>query len=227
MKRLDFDVLGVEENGIINGYIERISLEIGHCNKYQRTFQPSELIAESTPLIDLFPILRDVQRVFVLDRNKVSAIVTRGDMQKAPVRMLLFGLVTLLEMNLLRLIRIYYPNDSWQEFLNDEHLEEAKNRLSKLQAKNEAIDLADCLQFCDKRNLIIRRSDICKHLILKSKRSGDILLRDVEDLRNNLAHSQDIVTGSSWPKVIKLAKEIEVLLERCEQIEKDDKTCNT
>lgn len=139
-------------------------------------------------------------------------------MQKAPVRMLLFGLVTLLEMHLLRLIRIYYPNDSWQEFLSDGRLEQAKKLLSERHARNEAIDLADCLQFCDKRDLILRRSDIQKSVGLESKKSGE-LLESAEKLRNKLAHAQDIVTGSSWPEIIDLAKEIEVLLERCELIE--------
>lgn len=218
MEEFDFDVLGLEEKGVVSGYIEQSSLETGTCIKYLHTFHPSELISESTPLIDLLPILRDVPRVFVLDRNKVSAIVTRGDLQKAPVRMLLFGLVTLLEMHLLRLIRIYYPNDSWQEFLSDGRLEQAKKLLSERHARNEAIDLADCLQFCDKRDLILRRSDIQKSVGLESKKSGE-LLESAEKLRNKLAHAQDIVTGSSWPEIIDLAKEIEVLLERCELIE--------
>ncbi len=219
MDELDFDVLGVEDEGVINGYIERTSLETGQCSKYQRTFHPSELIAESTPLIDLFPILHDALRVFVLDRNRVNAIVTCGDLQKAPVRMLLFGLVTLLEMHLLRLIRIYYPNDSWQEFLNDGRLERAKKLLSERHDRNEAIDLADCLQFCDKRDLILRSSDIRKRVGLESEKSGRLLLESAENLRDKLAHAQDIVTGSSWPEIIDLAKEIEVLLEQCEQIE--------
>ena len=96
MKDQKFDVFGIEDKGIICGYIEQAILENGPCMQYQREFHASELIAESTPLIDLLPILHDGSQIFVLDRNRVSGIVTRGDLQKAPVRMLLFGLVTLL-----------------------------------------------------------------------------------------------------------------------------------
>lgn len=221
IEKLDFDVLGIEEKGVIYGYVERSNLETGPCRKYQRTFHPSELIAESTPLIDLLPILRNTPRVFVLNRNRVSGIVTRGDLQKAPVRMLLFGLVTLLEMHLLHLVRIYYPQDSWQEFLKGARLESAKKLLAERQARNEAIDLADCLQFCDKRELILRSPQIRERIGLKSKESGEHLLKSAEDLRNKLVHAQDIVTGSSWPAVIDLAKDIEALLERCEEVEID------
>jgi len=82
MKDLDFDVFGIEEKGIICGYLEQASLESGPCIQYQHEFHASDLIAESTPLIDLLPILRDGSQVFVLDRNRVSGIVTRGDYKK-------------------------------------------------------------------------------------------------------------------------------------------------
>mgnify|MGYP005641987019 CR=1 FL=1 len=164
---------------------------------------------------------RDSPRVFVLDRNRVSGIVTRGDLQKAPVRMLLFGLLTLLEMQLLRLIRIYYLQDSWQKLLKEDRLNSAKERLAERQARNEAIGLADCLQFCDKRVIILKTPEVRESIGLKSKNSGERLLKCAEDLRNKLAHAQDLVTGSSWPAVIDLAKDIEAILKKCEEIEID------
>ena len=219
MKKDDFDVLGIQEGGVVYGYVERAKLKSGLCGQYQQTFHPSELIAESTPLIDLLPILRDKPRVFVLDRNRVNGIVTRGDLPKAPVRLLLFGLVTLLEMQLLRLVRIYYHQDSWQEHIKAERLAAAKKLHAERQSRNEAIDLADCLQFCDKRELVLKKPELLERMQFKSKMSGEHLLKEAEKLRDKLAHAQDIVTGSSWPEVIDLATEIEALLGRCEQFD--------
>jgi hypothetical protein len=82
-----------------------------------------------------------------LDCHQVSGIITCGDLQKAPVRMLLFGLVTLLEMNLLRLVRLYYPQDSWQKVLKPDRLEAANKLWHESQQRNEATDLLDYLQF--------------------------------------------------------------------------------
>ncbi len=229
MEKLDFDVMGIEDEGAVYGYVEQSKLETGQYMKYQRIFHPSELIAESTPLIDILPILRDKPRVFVLDRNKVTGIITRGDLQKAPVRLLLFGLVTLLEMHLLHLVRIYYPSDSWQGFLKDTRLEKAKGLLARRSERNEAIDLADCLQFCDKRDLILRNQQIRERIGLKSKEdeeAGEHLLQSAEELRDKLAHAQDIVTGTTWPEIIDLAEEIEVLLKRCEEIEINKQSSN-
>lgn len=219
MEAHDYDVLGIEDGGVVSGYIMRSLLGQGKCGDFQQIFHPSELIAASTPLMELLPLLRDKPRLFVLESNRISGIVTCGDLQKAPVRMLLFGLVTLLEMNLLRLIRIYYPDDSWQQFLKRERVIAAKNLWEQGRARNEAIDLLDYLQFCDKRDLILTSTQVIEQLGLKSKRYGERFLKAAEALRNKLAHAQDLVSGSSWPEVIFLAQEIETLLQRCEEIE--------
>ena len=219
MESHDYDVLGIEDGGTVCGYIMRSLLGQGICGDFQQIFHHSELIAASTPLMELLPLLRDKPRLFVLESNRISGIVTCGDLQKAPVRMLLFGLVTLLEMNLLRLVRIYYPDDSWQQFLKKERVAAAKHLWEQGRARNEAIDLLDYLQFCDKRDLILTSPQIIERLGLKSKRYGERFLKAAEALRNKLAHAQDLVNGSSWPEVIFLAEEIEFLLQRCEEIE--------
>ena len=222
MEAQNFDVVGVESGDGVSGYVERSSLFRsieGKCSNYQQVFHPKELIAISTPLIKLMPILQKTPRVFVLDCNRVSGIVTCGDLQKAPVRMLLFGLLTLLEMNLLRLVQRYYLSDSWQQVLKPERLELAQRLWQESQERNEATDLLDYLQFSDKRELILHQPELLQMLGLKSKRSGERLLKSAEQLRNRLAHAQDLVSGSSWKELISLAEAIERLLIRCEEIE--------
>lgn len=222
MEERDFDVVGIEATGAICGYVERTTLsegKFGKCGDYQRVFHPQELIAISTPLIKLLPILQQMPRLFVLEGNQVSGIVTCGDLQKAPVRMLLFGLITLVEMNLLRLVHRYYPQDSWQSRLKPSRLEAAQKLWQESQARNEATDLVDYLQFCDKRDLLLHQTELIQQLGLKSKRAGESFLRAAEQLRNRLAHAQDLVKGSSWAELIALAAELEQLLIRCEDIE--------
>jgi len=218
LKKDDFDVLGVEENGGVYGYVEQSNLGTGRCIEYRRMFLPSELVAESTPLLDLLTLLHDTPRMFVLDRNRVSGIVTRGDLQKAPVRMLLFGLVTLIEMHLLRLVRINYPEDSWRNLLGEARLNKAKELFAQRKARNEAIDLADCLQFCDKRKMVLKIPEIRDYIKRECGESGELLLKSTEELRDKLAHAQDLVTGSTWPELIDLVGKMERLLELLEGI---------
>lgn len=222
MQAQDFDVVGIATGDTITGYVERsslISAKSGNCGEYQRLFHPQELVAISTPLIKLLPILQQTPRLFVLDCNQVTGIITCGDLQKAPARMLLFGLVTLLEMNLLRLVRLYYPHDSWKQFLKPERLEVAQRLWLESQARNEATDLLDYLQFCDKRELVLSQPELIQLLELKSKRFGERFLKSAEQLRNRLAHAQNLVSGSSWSELISLAAAMEMLLIRCEELE--------
>ncbi len=221
MEECDFDVMGIAEGDLVYGYVERCSLATGLCGQYENKFHISDLITESAPLLDLLPILHDKPRIFVSERNQVKRIVTRGDLQKAPVRMLLFGLVSLLEMQLLRVMRSYYrENKSWQskKLIEQKRLNKAKKELAKRQKRNEAIDLADCLQFCDKWEIVLKTSAIRKALNLGSKTKVEKLLRDAEELRNNLAHSQDLVVGSSWSEVINLVHDIQSLLKKIEDM---------
>ena len=222
MQEQDFDVVGIETEGIVTGYLEKNSLtdqSSGKCKNHEKAFHPQDLIAISTPLIKLLPLLKNKTRLFILDCNSVTGIVTLGDLQKAPVRMLLFGLVSLLEMNLLRIIRLYYSSDdSLGDVLTEKRLKTADELLQERRKRNEAIDLFDCLQFCDKRDLILHNPDLIQKLALESKNLGKEFLKKAEDLRNNLAHAQDLVGGSSWFELISLAEGLEKLLILCEQI---------
>jgi predicted transcriptional regulator len=222
MQENDFDVVGVKTEGIITGYLEKNSLNsdsLGDCKNHEKIFLPQDLIAISTPLIKLLPLLKNKTRLFILDCNSVTGIVTQGDLQKSPVRMLLFGLVSLLEMNLLRIIRLYYSSDdSLGDVLTEKRLKTADELLQERRKRNEAMDLFDCLQFCDKRDLILHNPDLIQKLALESKNLGKEFFKKAEDLRNNLAHAQDLVGGSSWFELISLAEGLEKLLILCEQI---------
>jgi len=214
---LDFDVMGIKENGEVYGYVERSTLAGGPCAKYGRTFHPRELVAESASLTDVFSVLRDAPRVFVLKGTKVMGIVTRGDLQKAPVRMWVFGLITLIEMNLLFIVRSRYPNGSWKDHISEARLRKANDLFDERKKRNEAIDLADCLQICDKADLALKISDIKQKIKDGLKKNPHPILDSVEDLRDILAHAQDLVIGSTWTDRIDLIENLEKLLNALEQ----------
>jgi hypothetical protein len=213
----DYDVIGIRMQGLITAYATRAGLRDGSLRDYAQAFDPKHLLNESDPLLEVFSILRDTPAVFVRFAGHVSGIVTRGDLQKAPVRMWLFGLVTLIEMQMLRLIRDMYPNNQWRIYLSEGRLEAARKVLTERQQRNEAIDLADCLQFSDKRDIVLKSTRLRQALTFASKSEGQQLLKDLERLRNNLAHAQDIV-GNDWPHLVVLAKQAQNLLEQCEAI---------
>jgi hypothetical protein len=141
--------------------------------------------------------------------------VTVADLNKPPIRVYLFGLVSLLEMHLRFWIRDSYGDGSWKEKLKVPRLEAARNLQAERERRNEQIDLLDCLQFCDKRDLLLGNEELRKKLDIESKSNGKDLLDEVEKLRNRLAHSQqDLVEGTTWPELIEVIERMEALVHR-------------
>jgi len=211
----NFDVVGIRKNGI-SGYLTRSEIKSGKSIDL-KPFQPEELISETTPLIDLFPLLKEKERVFVLTKNKIDRIVTRYDIQKAPVRMLIFGFISILEMHFLRIIKEKYPMDSWQQYLNKNRIKYANKLYSERKARNEELDLVDYIQLADKRDLLMGNKKILEK-IGYNKKDFNKFLKKVEILRNKLAHSHELEQGSSWPDIINLTIDIEILIKKLETI---------
>ncbi len=220
MELKDFDIIGIRNEGLISGYAVRSELSENLLEKHLLPFAEDELLSEKDPMIELFSKIRASSNstVFVLVFGQVTGIITRGDLQKIPVRMWLFGLISLIEMQLLRIIQAYYPTEDWisLSLITDERLNKAKEVLKDRQQDNIAIDLADCLQFSDKYSILLKNKEFWLNLGFKSKASAERFFNHLRVLRDNLAHAQDIITGK-WPTIVDLIIEAEQVLKNLEQ----------
>jgi len=218
MEMKDYDILGVEDNGIVIGYVVREELMEGICKDYYRSFSPTELVSESTSLLHTLFIFKENERIFILEGNRITKVVTLADLQKPPIRMLLFGLISLLEMHLYRIINEYFPDDSWKKHLNPKRIQFTEDLFALRKARNEGIQLSDCLQICDKRDIVLNEDPLREQLGIETKTKGKHFFKKLEELRNNLAHSQDINTENSWNETFFLIEQTENILEECEKI---------
>ncbi len=217
MDELGFDVLAVRgQDGAIYGYVAADELKDGTVREHARVFHPRELISDSTPIIEVLDVLRAQPRVFVVSGNHVFGIVTRADLQKPAVRLVVFGLVTLLESQLSQLVRKFYPDDAWRELLKQPRIDAAQRLYEERVARNEEMDLVDCLQLADKRDLLIRTAETRRLLGFESKTKAKNFLEEIEKVRNRIAHAQDLVTGTTWEELIRLVEELDLLVERVE-----------
>jgi hypothetical protein len=216
MNREGFDVLPLDEGGPIERYVEA-GLCGPRCGDSAQVIRAGNLIADSAPLSALLGRMRQTSWQFVLVGDHVGGIVTHADLQKAPVRLWLFGLVSVLEMHLLALARALYANDTWQDCLSPARVDKANALFAQRRARNEEIDLADCLQFCDKRDLVLGRAEGRAALAFDEVDRALSFLKSAESLRNRLAHAQDITSGTDWPSVIDLALGIQSTLARLDE----------
>ena len=221
MEQRHLQVIGIRQDGEIAGFAERESLTNRNCSAALQPFQPDQLILGSTPLTDVVQGLRDHSSLFVQFMGKVGGIITRTDLQKPPMRMWLFGMVTLIEMRMTRLIKEHASVD-WHTQITPERLLKAEELLRERQRIQQNLDLLDCLQFGDKCRIIARDLKLRERTRFSSKRQIDEAAKRLERLRNHLAHSQDIISGD-WETVVELSEQLDRLIEeRPERIPVDE-----
>lgn len=217
----DFDFAGVQfqEDGPVAGFVLRSDLKNGIVQDHIQQFTEEHLIADSTPLAGLFSVLNKRESVFVLIGPDVKGIVTRADLNKPAVRIYLFSLISLFEMHLAFWIRKKYQNDAWKDKLSKNRLKKAEKLQSNRRSRNQETRFEDCLQFCDKRDLVLNCQKLCVYLGLENADDCYELLNQAENLRNLLAHSQqDLIEGTSWENLFKLVKWIESFVHRSDNL---------
>ena len=211
MKERSYQVVGIRKDGDIVGYMEASESASGTCGDLVLPFDDSNVIADSSTLAQLVIALDETPRLFVSLIGRVGGIVTRTDLQKPPVRMWLFGMVSLVEMRVTRLIAQNCPAESWTEYLSESRLEKASAFFQERSRVNQSIGLLDCTQFADKGRIVARNERLRALTSFESRRQTEKLFRDLERLRNNLAHSQDIITND-WGVIVQLSENLDRVL---------------
>ena len=178
-----------------------------------------QVVSEATPLGELLVALAESEYVLVMVHRSIDGIISRADLNKPPVRVYLFGLVSLLEMHLSYWVRTLFPGDAWRPHLSAARIRKAEALLAERAARNEATHILACLQFCDKRDILVSSEEWRRSCGLESESTAETWLKDIEELRNTLAHSQPSIAGrAGWNPVIKLVQSIESMLERSDEL---------
>ena len=217
MEQHDYDLVGVRQEGVVVGYAVREELGEGLCEEYLHPFGEHDLVQDSASLAHSIASLGINRRCFVTVLDKAAAIVTLSDLEKPPVRMYLFGMITIVEMAISQLIREQCSQGSWQERLTEARLEKARQLMQERSRRKEAIDLLDCLQFSDKAKILLKNQQLRRKLGFDSRKAGIKFFKELEALRNNLAHAQQIVP-SGWDQIVDISSRLDRLLANLDDV---------
>ena len=212
MATRNWDVIGIrqDDSAATSAYLNRQDLKDGPCAQYARRFDIQDLVSSYSPICQSLQRLCERKRLFVLGRKGVEGIVTVADLQKQPVRMMLFAAVSLLEMAMLARIRQVHPEGQWAASLTEGRVQVADRLYAERFRKCQDMDLADCLQLCDKATILLK-SDDWSGWGFSSKGKASEFFDRAQTLRDNLAHAHDPSEGADWAQVCKLFARTEEL----------------
>jgi len=212
------DVVGIRTDGAVTGFAEIGDLASGSCDTFARPIGNSLVVAATLPLGPLVLRLKGERRLFVVTLGQASGLVTRQDMQTPPARMWLFGMITLMEMRFSNMIVQHLPNEAWREFLSEGRIQKAQELLALRRARDQQVSLSVCLQFADKVCIIASSEQLRRLTRFESKRQVEKIGKQLENLRNNLAHAQDII-ASDWETIVALAEQLDSILNGPETVQ--------
>jgi len=206
-------VAGVRRAGVVDGYVLLHDLGRGTCGDCGRPFRADQVLDGDAPLSSVVELLTRHDHVFVSVLGGVGGVITRADIQKPVMRMWLFGVVTIVEMNLVARIRARFPDEAWRDRISAARLARAETFLVERERRGQRCDLLECLQFSDKATILLSDAAELRAYGFRSRKEARGVIKDLESLRNNLAHAQDIVTHD-WPQIARMARNLELQARR-------------
>ena len=213
MREHELLVMGVRTDACISGYVHFAELTDDTCEDHEHPFTDENVVEDSASLPEVITALETQEYCFVSVLGSVGAVITRYDIDKPPVRMWLFGIVTIMDMYITRKIDDVFPEGSWQEQLAPARLQKAINLRDERMRRHQRSRLVDCLQLSDKARILMQDPGMMEELNFTSKRDGERAIKAFESLRNNLAHVQSVV-AYDWETVVALAKRHKITLSR-------------
>lgn len=211
--RQNCSVVGIRERGAIAGYLLSDDLHPGSRAPVMRPILPQQTVQLEDSLSDVIHILSSFSHCFVLLDSSIIGVIGRPDVEKPVVRMWLFGMIILVEMAVVESIRGQLPDGAWQEFVSEGRLNKARQLLEERTRRKLGGDLLDCLQFSDKMAVAMLRVASFKESGFASAAATKRVIKELESLRNNLAHGQDI-TRNDWPQIVRMTRRLHMLLKR-------------
>ncbi len=205
-------VVGIRHNGMIIGCIEQALYDDRPLTEQLVPLSEIQIVAATTPLHTVVTALSVAEFLLVSALGQPVGVIVRNDFEKPPMRMWLFGMVTLFELSLTRIVANHYQDDSWTEFVSASRYAKAVALQSERRRRNQSVRLIDCLQLGDKGQLLSRSEQLRKTYWDRSRSQIKTVLGQIEALRNNLAHSQPLVT-ENWDAIVRISATLERFLE--------------
>ncbi len=167
-----------------------------------RALNDSEVISDSTPILEVLESLCTKEQLFVKVKRDITHMVTRSDLDTIPVRIWLYGMISLFEIELKE--NISQLGIKWERKLSNKRIEKAEELFELKKLKNEEIHMLGCTQLCDVGTIMFKSWEQFKEYFPEDLSKNNIRssFNHINDLRDALAHGQKLQT--EWPEILSL-----------------------
>jgi hypothetical protein len=179
---------------------------------HPQVISTADTLPSHTSLFETYAKLLEKRRYFILTPQGITHIVTRSDLDKIPLRLGIFGLLSVFETFLKEKVRTDL-RDGWESSLTEQRLGYAQALFKEKIRKNEDIDVIQCLQLGDLRTIFSKEKRYKNLLPLLKREKYDQNLRAIVRLRDALAHAQPSLPYS-WPEIYELVTFMKAIMQQ-------------
>jgi hypothetical protein len=151
------------------------------------------LIGADAKILDF---IKDADRKpcrLVVSDSGIVGLVSLSDLQKLPVRAVLFAIITGFEITMMELIREKFQNDEdWLARLTEGRQTQIRNIIAESHNNDGFVDALLFTQFCDKADLIRKSFEVPG----ESKGTIAKKLGDIQKLRDHVAHANEYAASA-------------------------------
>lgn len=212
MNRDNYDLMPLRENGAFIGYVERKTLK--HTKEIKSAYREitvEKIVSANTRILDMISLFQASKFFFVLEGNVLVGLVTYSDMNKSPVRALLFILISKFEFLLLQEIKSHYKGtSSWFSRLDSTRQNKVRRNFEEKKKADVDTAIEDCLNLGDMLCILEKDDDLRARMGYQSRNSCKNELGSLDDLRNRIMHPSDSLIDC-YEDVAKLKVRVERL----------------
>jgi hypothetical protein len=192
VKETRVQVLAVRRQGLAHTWIRADDLSSHPTLLNAREFSPDVVIEHYASLNEVVAGLRTNDYLFMRDVGHIVGVLSRRSIEKPPMRMWLFGIVTVSEQRVTQLIAEVNSSGGWERHLSSGRMAKAQELQQMRLDRGQQRSLLDCLQLADKGQIIARDEMLRSRTRFESRKQVESFVQSLQDLRNNLAHAQEI-----------------------------------
>lgn len=189
MKKENYDIMPVKENNKFIGYVVRdLLMEMKQIETAMQEIELDLVVSTDTRAHEMIELFQKSKFFFVNRANDLVGLVTYADLDKIPVRVWFFILISRFESLLLQLIKSFYEKKSWLNKLTTKRRKKITDLLNEKRKHDIDISPEDCLNLGDMIELLGRDKELRSFVGYPSRKSCENECSGLADLRNKVMH---------------------------------------